>query len=84
MIMRRGTFACLPCAYDFIQACPELFRVQESKNLKSSNEPPCSKLQGIRGKNLMLQKHLALPSSKLQGIVKFKGKSLFIDGFSVI
>jgi hypothetical protein len=36
------------------------------------NEPPCSKLQGIRGKNLWYKNLFVLPSSKLQGIGKFK------------
>lgn len=57
-----------------LTVCPFLFIIvgRNTKDKYFVNEPPCSKLQGIRGKNLMLQKHLALPSSKLQGIVKFK------------
>ncbi|OQB76390.1 MAG: hypothetical protein BWX92_01851 [Deltaproteobacteria bacterium ADurb.Bin135] len=38
------------------------------------NEPPCCKQQGIRGKNLCYKKNLALPGSKLQGIIKLNAE----------
>jgi hypothetical protein len=33
---------------------------------------PAARKQGVRGKNLCSKKGLALPCSKLQGIIKFK------------